>query len=308
MKIIENKPGTGGEKGFKSGFVAIIGRPNVGKSTILNALVGEKLAIISPKAQTTRHKALAIFCDAQAQMVFVDTPGFHRARTKLGDFMVSEVMSSLEEVDAILLVVDRPLFGDIEQELLRVTEKSGAKKILVINKVDTMSPEAFASFYAEAEGMRLFDHMIGISASQGKGIADLITALKGLLPEGPEYYPPDQLTDQTERTIVGELIREKALLFLSDEVPHGIAVDVVKMKMRKDRKIYDIDADIICERETHKGIIIGRGGHTLKGIGKAAREDMERLLGCQVNLKLFVKVREDWRNSLSHLSNFGYKK
>ncbi|MDO4753824.1 MAG: GTPase Era [Bacillota bacterium] len=293
---------------FKSGFIAIIGRPNVGKSTILNAIVGEKLAIISPKAQTTRHKALAIYCDEEAQMIFLDTPGFHRAKTKLGDFMVGEVMSSLEEVDIVMLVVDRAGLGDIEEQLIQVIKRSDAKKILVINKTDTMDPDAYLSFYNQSTASGIFDHVIGIAAQQGLGILELNRLIKNELPEGPHYYPPDQLTDQTERTLVGELIREKALLFLSDEVPHGIAVDIVKMKLRKDQNIYDIDADIICERESHKGIVIGKSGHTLKGIGKAAREDMERLLDCKVNLKLFVKVREDWRNSASHLSGLGYKK
>lgn len=293
---------------FKSGFIAIIGRPNVGKSTILNAIVGEKLAIISPKAQTTRHKALAIYSDDEVQMIFLDTPGYHKAKTKLGVFMVGEVMASLEEADIIMLVVDRTALGDIEEQLIGIIEKSNSKKILVINKTDTLEPESYLRFYERMSAEGKFDHVIGIAAQQGLGISELHRLLKENLPEGPEYYPPDQLTDQTEREIVGELIREKALLFLSDEVPHGIAVDVVKMKLRSAGNIYDIDADIICERESHKGIVIGRGGHTLKGIGKAAREDMEHLLDCKVNLKLFVKVREDWRNHSGHLSNLGYKR
>lgn len=293
---------------FKSGFIAIIGRPNVGKSTILNAIVGEKLAIISPKAQTTRHKALAIYSDSEAQMIFLDTPGYHKARTKLGDFMVGEVKNSLEEADIIMLVIDRTAIGDIESQLIQMMERHQAKKILVINKTDTFQSEDYLSFYNRMTEETLFHHVIGIAAQQGLGISELQRLLKEELPEGPEYYPPDQLTDQTEREIVGELIREKALLFLSDEVPHGIAVDIVKMKLRSGGGMYDIDADIICERESHKGIIIGKGGHTLKGIGKAAREDMERLLDCRVNLKLFVKVREDWRNHSGHLSNLGYKR
>ncbi len=293
---------------FKSGFVAIIGRPNVGKSTILNALVGEKLAIISPKAQTTRHRTLAIYNDDQSQIIFVDTPGFHKARTKLGEFMVGEVRGSLEDVDVIMLVIDRPRFGDIETELIEIIKNSGAVKILVVNKLDTIDGEEYLEFFDQAEKAGIFQSIIGISATLGRGVAQTLDLLKNSLQEGPQYYPSDQLTDQTERTIAGELIREKTLLFLSDEVPHGIAVDIVKMKKRADRELYDIDADIICERASHKGIVIGKGGHTLKGIGKAAREDIERLLGAKVNLKLFVKVREDWRNNFSQLSGLGYKK
>ncbi len=293
---------------FKSGFVAIIGRPNVGKSTILNALVGEKLAIISPKAQTTRHRALAIYNDDQSQIIFVDTPGFHKARTKLGEFMVGEVRGSLEDVDVIMLVIDRPRFGDIETELIEIIKNSEAVKILVVNKLDTIDGEEYLEFFDQAEKAGIFQSIIGISATLGRGVAQTLDLLKNSLQEGPQYYPSDQLTDQTERTIAGELIREKTLLFLSDEVPHGIAVDIVKMKKRADRELYDIDADIICERASHKGIVIGKGGHTLKGIGKAAREDIERLLGAKVNLKLFVKVREDWRNNFSQLSGLGYKK
>ncbi len=293
---------------IKSGFVAIIGRPNVGKSTILNAIIGEKLAIISPKAQTTRHKALAIYNDKEAQLVFVDTPGFHKARTKLGDFMVSEVRSSLEDVDLVVMVVDRPFFGDIEENLIEILKNNPAKKVLVINKLDEIAIDRFKEFYDKAAELELFDDVIGICASEGKGVNDLLSILKNMAPEGPQYYPDDQLTDQSERTIVGEIIREKSLIYLSDEIPHGIAVEVVKMKKRKGRELYDIEAEIVCERDSHKGIIIGKSGHTIKGIGKAAREDMERFLGKQVNLKLFVKVRQGWRDDPSQLRNFGYKK
>lgn len=293
---------------FLSGFVAVIGRPNVGKSTILNRIIGEKFAIISPKAQTTRHKALGIYNDEESQIVFVDTPGFHKARTGLGEFMVAEVHSSLEDVDVILLIADRPQLGDVEKELLQIMQKSRAKKVLVINKTDTMNSESYATFYQEMCASDAFDEVIGISAVNGLGIAELIRTIQRHLPEGPQYYPPDQYTDQTERTLAGELIREKALLFLSDEVPHGIAVEILKMKKRSDKNLYDIEADIICERESHKGIVIGRGGHTLKGIGKAAREDMERLLDCKVNLKMFVKVREDWRNNKNQLFGLGYRR
>ncbi len=292
----------------KSGFVAIIGRPNVGKSTILNAVVGEKLAIISPKAQTTRHKALAIYNDDESQLVFVDTPGFHKARTKLGDFMVSEVKSSLDDVDLIVMVVDRAFFGDVEKNLLEIVEKNRAPKVLVINKLDQVPMDAFKDFYEQVQTMHIFDDVLGICASEGKGIDDLLSLLKKYAPEGPRYYPEDQLTDQSERTIMGEIIREKALIYLSDEIPHGIAVDVVKMKKRRGKELYDIEAEIVCERDSHKGIIIGKSGHTIKGIGKAAREDMELFLGVKVNLKLFVKVRQGWRDDLAQLRNFGYKK
>lgn len=299
---------------FRSGFVAIIGRPNVGKSTILNALIGEKLAIVTPKAQTTRQRALAIYNDEDSQIIFVDTPGFHKSRTKLGDFMVSEVHSSLEGVDVIALVADRPELGDIEEALIKTIEKKPAKKILCFNKIDEIPMDRFAEAYKRAEelcgedGSKLFDDIIGICAIEGRGTAEFRELIKKHLPLGPMYYPDDQLTDQSERSIAAEIIREKTLLYLSDEVPHGIAVDVVSMKERDDRRLIDISADIICEKDSHKGIVIGRGGRTLKGIGAAARKDMERFFGKKINLKIFVKVRRDWRNNDNQLSGLGYKK
>lgn len=292
---------------FKSGFVAIIGRPNVGKSTLLNMLIGEKLSIISHKPQTTRQRITGFYTDDDCQMIFVDTPGYHKAKNKLGDFMVSEVHNSLSSVDVIVLVVDAPRLGDIEQQLLDVMKASSAKKILVINKVDTMKPEDFSSFYDQMQSLEFLDGITGISALYGKGQSEIVQLLKQQLPEGPMYYPEDQYTDQTERSIVAEIIREKALLYLEDEVPHGIAVDVIKMRERTDKAICDIEADIVCERDSHKGIIIGKAGRKLKGIGKASREDIERMLQMQVNLKLFVKVREDWRDRDMYLKNFGYK-
>lgn len=293
---------------FKSGFVTIIGRPNVGKSTLLNQIVGEKIAIMSNKPQTTRHKITAMYNDNQAQIVFVDTPGIHKPKNKLGDFMVTSAKSAVNDVDVVIVMMDNSLkSGPGDEYILDFVKATGVKVLLVINKVDLMTPEDFKSLYDRYLTLDYVEEVIGLSAIQGKGVKELVDAIKKRLPEGPKFFPDDHLTDQTERVIISELIREKVLLYIDDEIPHGVAVEVQKMKKRPDKDLYDIEADIICEKKSHKGIIIGKEGRKLKGIGKSARHDMELLLGSKVNLQLWVKVREGWRDSSNQLKQFGYK-
>ncbi|MDN5352906.1 MAG: GTPase [Clostridiales bacterium] len=293
---------------FKSGFVTIIGRPNVGKSTLLNRIVGEKIAIMSDKPQTTRHKITAIYNDDVSQIVFVDTPGIHKPKNKLGDFMVTGAVNAMRDVDLVLLMTDHSTqIGPGDRFLLDLIEQAGVHAMLVINKIDRMSPEDFKTVYDVYDTMPFIEDIIGISATEGKGIDELIRRIQARLPEGPAFYPKDQLTDQTERTIVAEIIREKALQYLDDEIPHGVAVEIRSMKMRSDKELYDIEAEIICEKKSHKGIIIGKNGRKLKGIGKSARQDIERLLETQVNLQIWVKIREGWRDDSSMLKQLGYK-
>lgn len=293
---------------FKSGFVTIIGRPNVGKSTLLNQIVGEKIAIMSNKPQTTRHKITAMYNDDQAQIVFVDTPGIHKPKNKLGDIMVSSAKSAVNDVDVVIVMMDNSLkSGPGDEYILDFVKATGVKVLLVINKVDLMSPKDFKTLYDRYLTLDYVEEVIGLSAIQGKGVKELVDAIKKRIPEGPKFFPEDHLTDQTERVIISELIREKVLLYIDDEIPHGVAVEVQKMKKRPDKDLYDIEADIICEKKSHKGIIIGKEGRKLKGIGKSARHDMELLLGSKVNLQLWVKVREGWRDSSNQLKQFGYK-
>lgn len=294
---------------FQSGFVSILGRPNVGKSTLLNAIIGEKLAIMSNKPQTTRHAIHAIYNDPFSQIIFVDTPGVHKPKNKLGTFMVETALSSIDEVDLILFMVDNSTtIGPGDQFLIDLVKQSNTPCVAVINKVDLMMPEVFVEVFETYQNMAVFADVIGISASQSKGIAELMTKIKSYLPEGPAYYPVDQFTDETERQIVAELIREKALHYLNDEVPHGIAVEIVSMKQRTNKPLLDIQANIIAEKKSHKSIIIGKGGRKLKGIGMSAREEIERLVDTKVNLQLFVKVRDHWRDNATLLKELGYKK
>lgn len=293
---------------FKSGFVTIIGRPNVGKSTLLNQIIGEKIAIMSSKPQTTRHKITAMYNDDESQVVFVDTPGIHKPKNKLGDYMVNSAKSAIKDVDVVIVMMDHSMtIGPGDEYILDFVKEAGVKVLLVINKVDQLKPEAFKELYDKYAEMDFVEEVIGLSAIQGKGVSDLVKAIKSRLPVGPKFFPDDHMTDQTERVIVGELIREKVLLYIDDEIPHGVAVEVQKMKKRKDKDLYDIEADIICEKKSHKGIIIGKEGRKLKGIGKSARQDIERLLGVKVNLQIWVKVREGWRDSSNQLKQFGYK-
>lgn len=293
---------------FKSGFVTIIGRPNVGKSTLLNNVIGEKIAIMSDKPQTTRHKITAMYTDDEVQIIFVDTPGIHRPKSKLGDFMVNSAKGAIANVDVVILMVDNSLkIGPGDQYLLDFITEAKAEVILVINKVDLLKPEEFKAIYETYSKFDFIKKIIGLSAINAKGVKELVEAIKEELPQGPPLYPKDFLTDQTERTIVSEIIREKVLRYIDDEIPHGVAVEVQSMKFRQDKPICDIEADIICEKKSHKGIIIGKEGRKLKGIGKSARQDIEVLLDMKVNLQLWVKVREGWRDNQGILKNLGYK-
>lgn len=293
---------------FKSGFVTIIGRPNVGKSTLLNAIIGEKIAIMSSKPQTTRHKITGVYNDDDSQIVFVDTPGIHRPKNKLGDYMVNSAKTAIKDVDVVVLMVDHSQkIGPGDEYLLDFVKEAGVDVILAINKVDLISPDVFKTIYEAYSEFSFIKTIIGLSASQGKGVAELVSAIKADLPDGPAFYPTDHMTDQTERTIVSEIIREKVLMYIDDEIPHGVAVEVQSFKQRTGKALYDIEVDIICEKQSHKGIIIGKEGRKLKGIGKSARQDIEKLLQTPVNLQLFVKVREGWRDNSQFLRNLGYK-
>ncbi len=297
------------EQGKKSGFVTIIGRPNVGKSTLMNRLIGQKIAITSKKPQTTRNQIRTVHTDAQkGQIVFVDTPGIHKAKNKLGEYMVNVAERTLNEVDAVLWLVEpTDYIGAGERHILEKLEKVKTPVILVINKTDTVKREdvflAIDTYRKEYD----FAEVVPLSALRGDNTKVLLELIFQYLPYGPMFYEEDAVTDQPQRQIVAEIIREKSLHALDEEVPHGIAVTIEQMKERKGGRMVDIDATIICERDSHKGIIIGKGGSMLKKIGSNARYEIERMLGCQVNLKLWVKVKKDWRDSDFLLKNFGYR-
>lgn len=293
---------------FKSGFVSIVGRPNVGKSTLMNNVVGEKIAIMSDKPQTTRNTIQAVYTDDETQIVFLDTPGIHKPKNKLGEFMVKAATDAFKNVDLVLFVVDdSKKIGPGDKKIIEDLKTIKTPVILVINKIDQLEQkdELFdiIKMY-DAEG--LFKEIVPISALKGKNTDSLMKAIRGYLEEGPKYFPDYMITDQPERVLISELIREKVLHYVHDEVPHGVAVEIEKMKSRKDKEIVDVSAVIYCERSSHKGIIIGKNGRKLKGIGKSAREDIELLLGSQINLQLWVKVKENWRNSQNYINNFGY--
>ena len=291
------------EKEFKSGYVGIVGRPNVGKSTLLNKLVGQKIAIISPKPQTTRNKILGIMHEKGYQAVFIDTPGFHAPKNKLGENMVRAVNETISDVDMIMMVVEP------EEEILpseeKILEKIGnIPSVLVINKTDTVPKEKLLSVIGAYCNRHNFSDIIPVSARTGENLEELKKFVKDKLPEGPMYYPEDMVTDQQEKQIVAEIIREKMLLILRQEIPHGTAVEIVKMKYEENGK-YSISANIYCEKDSHKGIIIGKGGKVLKEIGTKARLDSEKMLDAPVFLELWVKVKEDWRNSENFIKEFG---
>lgn len=293
---------------FKSGFVSIIGRPNVGKSTLLNAITGEKIAIMSDKPQTTRNRIQAIYTTKDSQIIFVDTPGMTRAKNKLGDFMIKTALDTLKEVDAIIFMVDDSLsLGPSDKFILEHLQSVKTPVILAINKVDKIMPEQYAIITKLYSEYSFIKDIVSLSALQGANVNVVIDKVIGYLPEGPMYYPGDMITDQPERAIVAEIIREKLLHYLDQEVPHGVAVEIEAMKNRENSDMVDIRAVIVCERESHKGIIIGKGGRKLKGVGKSAREEIERLLGSKVFLELWVKVRPGWRDNDLMLKNFGYK-
>ena len=297
------------DKNLKSGFVTIIGRPNVGKSTLMNRLIGQKIAITSKKPQTTRNRIQTVYTDEEkGQIVFVDTPGIHKAKNKLGEFMVGVAERSLNEVDAVLWLVEPTTFiGAGEQHIIEKLKKANTPVILVINKVDTVKPEEVLAAIDTYRKVFDFAEVVPLSALRGENTEILCDLIFKYLPYGPMFYDEDTVTDQPERQIVAEIIREKALHALDEEIPHGIAVTIERMKERKGQHIMDIEATIICERDSHKGIIIGKNGSMLKKIGSNARFEVERLLECQVNLKLWVKVKKDWRDSDFMIKNFGYK-
>ena len=294
---------------FKSGFVTLIGRPNVGKSTLMNRLIGQKIAITSNKPQTTRNRIQTVYTCDEGQIIFLDTPGIHKAKNKLGEYMVSVAERTLKEVDVILWLVEPSTFiGAGEQHIAEQLRSVKTPVFLVINKIDTVEKAEILKFIAAYKDIVDFAEIIPVSALKGENTDDLLQAMMKYLPTGPQYYDEDTITDQPERQIVAEMIREKALRNLSDEIPHGIAVAIDRMHERPNGGIIDIDATIVCERNSHKGIIIGKQGAMLKKIGSQARADMEALLDCKVNLKLWVKVKKDWRDSDFLIKNFGYRK
>ncbi len=291
---------------MKSGFVSIIGRPNVGKSTFLNSALGEKIAITTDKPQTTRNTIKGIYTDDEAQIIFIDTPGIHKAKTKLGEFMTGAALKTLEEVDLILFLVDdSKKIGPGDQFVLDALKEINTQKILIINKIDLHEPNEFEEIYHQYESLKMFDEIIGVSAIEGKNVNAAIGKIKEKLDEGPMYFPPEAITDHPERFIVSEIIREKLLMYLEDEIPHGVAVEIESYEEKG--TITNIGAIIYCEKKSHKGIIIGKGGRKLKGVGQASRKDIETLIGTKVYLELWVKIKENWRDMDKMLSNFGYK-
>lgn len=295
---------------FKSGFVTIIGKPNVGKSTLMNHLIGQKIAITSNKPQTTRNRIQTVYTDMErGQIVFLDTPGIHQAKNKLGEYMVNVAEHTLSEVDVILWLVEPSTFiGAGEQHIIKQLKKTKTPVILIINKVDTVEREKILEYIDAYRKVFDFAEIVPASALREQNLDTVVDVIFKYLPYGPMFYDEETVTDQPERAIVAEIIREKALHALDDEIPHGIAVYIDRMKERRGQNIIDIDATIVCERDSHKGIIIGKGGSMLKKIGSNARYEMERLLDTQVNLKLWVKVRKDWRDSELMMKNFGYNK
>lgn len=292
---------------FKSGFVSIVGRPNVGKSTLMNNVIGEKIAIMSDKPQTTRNTIQAVYTNEDCQIVFLDTPGIHKPKTKLGEFMVSQATDAFKNVDVVLFVVDESKkIGPGDRKIMEDLRNIKTPVVLVINKMDLIEEADLFDLMKLYNEEGIFKEIVPVSALKGRNVKELLKVIEGYLEEGPKYFPDYMITDQPERVLVSELIREKVLHFVHDEVPHGVAVEIERMKFREDKNIIDISAVICCERSSHKGIIIGKNGRKLKGIGKSAREDMELLLGAKVNLQLWVKVKENWRNSQNYISDFGY--
>ncbi len=290
---------------YRSGFATLIGRPNVGKSTLMNALIGQKIAITSKKPQTTRNRIQTVYTSEEGQIVFLDTPGIHKAKNKLGNYMVNVAERTMADVDVILWLVEpTDYIGAGEQHIIEQLKKTKTPVILVINKIDTVQKELILTYIDAYRKQLDFAEIVPVSALKKDGMEELIGCIMKYLPFGEPFYDEDTVTDQPMRQIVSELIREKALRCLEDEIPHGIAVTIEMMKFRK--RIVDIEATIVCERESHKGIIIGKQGSMLKKIGSLARPDIEELVECQVNLKLWVKVKKDWRDSDYLLKNFGY--
>ena len=295
---------------FKSGFVTIIGRPNVGKSTLMNHLIGQKIAITSNKPQTTRNRIQTVYTDMErGQIVFLDTPGIHQAKNKLGEYMVNVAEHTLSEVDVILWLVEPSTFiGAGEQHIIKQLKKTKTPVILIINKVDTVEREKILEYIDAYRKVFDFAEIVPASALREQNLDTVVDVIFKYLPYGPMFYDEETVTDQPERAIVAEIIREKALHALDDEIPHGIAVYIDRMKERRGQNIIDIDATIVCERDSHKGIIIGKQGSMLKKIGSAARYEIEDMLEMRTNLQLWVKVKKDWRDSDFLIKNFGYDK
>lgn len=299
------------ENNFKSGYVSVVGRPNVGKSTLLNAIIGEKISAISSKPQTTRQNITFIHTDDDSQIIFLDTPGIQRPKNKLGEFMLTESKESIDEADVITYIVDTSKkIGKAERSIIDILKEYQGKLpiILLINKVDTIKKDELLEIISMYADEGIFNEIIPISAMKNDGVDIYIETLKKYLKPGPMYYPEDMITDKNERFIVAEIIREKGLRYLNEEVPHGLAVSIEKFKKREDKNIYDIEANIYVERDSHKGILIGKGGSMLKRIGTEAREDAERLLDAKVNLQIWVKVEKNWRERDNLVKRFGYDK
>ena len=292
---------------FKSGFVALVGRPNVGKSTLMNHLIGQKIAITSEKPQTTRNRIQTVYTDKRGQIIFLDTPGIHKAKNKLGQYMVNVAEGTLNEVDVIMWLVEPTTYiGAGEQHIAELLSKVKTPVILAINKIDTVKDEEIIAKAIDTyKNVCPFAEIVPVSALRNQNTDKMTELLFQYLPYGPQYYDEDTVTDQPMRQIAAELIREKALRLLQDEIPHGIAVTIEQMKER-DNGIFDIEATIVCERASHKGIIIGKGGAMLKRIGSQARREIENLMGAKVNLQLWVKVRKEWRDSELYMKNYGY--
>ena len=292
----------------KSGIITICGRPNVGKSTLTNALVGEKVAIVTNKPQTTRNRICGVRTRGESQFVFVDTPGLHKARTRLGDYMVNVVKESVADVDAVMLLVEPiPNVGGPEEQLIARMKKLSCPAVLVINKVDTLDKkEKLLEDIQTYEQVHQFQAVVPISAKTGEGVDELLDVLEGYLPQGPQLFPEDMTSDQPERQMMAEILREKLLLCLDKEIPHGTAVEITRFAERDD-EVVEVEATIYCEKNSHKGIIIGKGGSMLKKVSTLARQDMERFMGTKVYLQTWVKVKENWRDNPAAIQNFGYK-
>ena len=292
------------EKTFHSGFVTIIGRPNVGKSSLMNRMIGEKIAIVSARPQTTRSRIMGVLTGPGHQIVFLDTPGIHDPRTRLGEYMMHAVHDAMDGMDAVLVIFDVTRITESDLEIPEILKGKKVPAVLALNKIDLVSPEQILAATARAAEIG-FSEIVPVSAKTGSGVEELINCLRNHLPAGPHYFPDDMITDQPERILCAEIIREKALRHLRDEVPHGIGVEIMKIEVLSDR-LTEINATVYCERSAHKGIIIGKQGSMLQTIGTEARTDIEKLLGTHVSLKLWVKIRPDWRNNASDLKNLGY--
>lgn len=293
---------------YKSGFISVIGRPNVGKSTLLNAVIGQKISIISDKPQTTRNKIQMVYTGLDFQIVFLDTPGIQMPKNKLGEYMLKISKSTLQEVDVVVFVVDESMqTGSMDSYIIEDLKDITTPIVLLINKIDKLTQEEVFQLIDKYDKMNLFKEIVPISALNNTNVDKFIQVLQGMLPEGPQYFPEDMITDQPEKFVISELIREKALINLEEEIPHGIFVTIDSFKEREDKNLIDVFATIICEKKSHKGIVIGKNGRMLKEIGQSARLDIENLLDAKVNLQLWVKVEPNWREKADKVKYFGYK-